>query len=253
NALGTLVMGTGALTLVLLLRPFRNGVRRRSKASARASVELSTSVNEVASLSQEVHVFGVGEPVERHLDKLARATRVASERLQVLNGMVPAFYQATALLMVIGGVGLLYAFGGTRLASLGAVILIGLRSISYCQSLQSSILSLHSGVPYVDTVYDERARFREAEVGTGTRPLDGVEQLRFEDVAYSYDGRRFALKGVSFAAARGQVIGIVGPSGAGKSTLVQLLLRLREPDAGRIFVDGVDVHEFRVEDWATHV
>ena len=70
------------------------------------------------------------------------------------------------------------------------------------------------------------------------------------DIAYSYDGSgRFALSDVSFGVTRGQVVGIVGPSGSGKSTLVQLLLRLRDPTAGRILVDGVDVREISPLDW----
>jgi oligopeptide transport system ATP-binding protein len=55
-------------------------------------------------------------------------------------------------------------------------------------------------------------------------------------------GRRaIAVDGVSLAVARGEKLGIVGESGSGKTTLARCLIRLIEPDAGRIEFDGADV------------
>jgi ATP-binding cassette subfamily B protein len=50
-----------------------------------------------------------------------------------------------------------------------------------------------------------------------------------------------ALSGVSLAVSPGETVALVGPSGAGKSTVFQLLLRFREPETGRITLDGVDI------------
>jgi ABC-type multidrug transport system fused ATPase/permease subunit len=47
---------------------------------------------------------------------------------------------------------------------------------------------------------------------------------------------------------RGEIIGIVGPTGSGKSTLMAMLLRVFDPDEGRITIDGVDLRDFAVED-----
>jgi peptide/nickel transport system ATP-binding protein len=49
-----------------------------------------------------------------------------------------------------------------------------------------------------------------------------------------------ALDDVSFTIRRGETLGVVGPSGSGKSTLARVLLRLSEPDAGRIRLQGKD-------------
>jgi peptide/nickel transport system ATP-binding protein len=70
-----------------------------------------------------------------------------------------------------------------------------------------------------------------------------AELLRVEGLSKRFADRRrtvAALDDVSFSIGRGETLGIVGPSGSGKSTLARVLLRLIEPDAGRIMIDGED-------------
>lgn len=65
----------------------------------------------------------------------------------------------------------------------------------------------------------------------------------FDDVTFSYDGVRNVLKGVSFEAQPGEMIGLVGPSGGGKTTLVNLICRFYDVKDGSVRIDGVDVRD----------
>lgn len=80
------------------------------------------------------------------------------------------------------------------------------------------------------------------------QPVEGA--IRFENVDFSYPARPddTALRSVSLAIPPGRTVAIVGPSGAGKSTLFQLLLRLYDPQSGRISIDGTDIRSLDPRD-----
>ena len=83
------------------------------------------------------------------------------------------------------------------------------------------------------------------------QPVEGglVPEIRFEAVGFSYPGgRQAAHSGLDFTVEAGKRIGIVGASGAGKSSIVRLLLRLYDPNEGRITIGGVDLRALRQAD-----
>ncbi|KAM9305324.1 ATP-binding cassette sub-family B member 10, mitochondrial [Gastrophryne carolinensis] len=69
--------------------------------------------------------------------------------------------------------------------------------------------------------------------------------LEFRDVTFMYPTRPEApiFQGLNLTIPSGSVMAVVGPSGSGKSTLVSLLLRLYDPNAGSIHLDGHDVRQ----------
>ena len=68
-------------------------------------------------------------------------------------------------------------------------------------------------------------------------------RVAFEGVTFHYPSRPDtpALSDITLALEPGETVALVGPSGAGKTTVLQLLLRFRDPQAGRVLVDGTDI------------
>lgn len=79
-----------------------------------------------------------------------------------------------------------------------------------------------------------------------TRPVSG--HIRFEHVSftYSHTGIR-ALQDFNLEVQPGQKVAVIGRTGSGKSTLAQLLIRMYDPQQGRILLDGTDIRDYSLE------
>ena len=69
-------------------------------------------------------------------------------------------------------------------------------------------------------------------------------EIIFNHVAFGYDPELPVLRDISFTISRVEMFGIVGATGSGKSTIASLIPRFRDPDAGGITIDGVDVRDY---------
>jgi len=77
--------------------------------------------------------------------------------------------------------------------------------------------------------------------------------IKFENVWFSYtNDDNWVLKDVSFEIPRGSRTALVGVTGGGKSTVISLLLRMYDPQKGRITVDGIDIRDLTKADLRRH-
>ncbi|MFG1403383.1 glucan ABC transporter ATP-binding protein/ permease [Xanthobacter sediminis] len=110
-------------------------------------------------------------------------------------------------------------------------------TVSFFNRMMLSAPRLAQFFEVLDTVGAVRDR-------PGARPLPSVKgDVTFDDVSFSYDGKRPAVEDVSFHAAPGQTFAFVGTTGAGKSTALALLHRVFDPQSGTIRIDGMDIRE----------
>ncbi len=78
--------------------------------------------------------------------------------------------------------------------------------------------------------------------------------VRLEGVGFAYPARPGAvLQNVDLELRAGERLALVGPSGSGKSTVAALLLRLADPERGRVSVDGVDLRDLDPVDWRRRI
>ena len=238
---------TGGLFAVL--RPLSAVGRRFGRAASASSMEHAGGVGEAIRLAEETAVFGVGGAQRERIDRLVAEIRHPAFRTMLLSRLVPGVYQSLIYLFVVAGLAVLYFGGAGQVGALGAVVLVLVRASSYGQQAQGAHQSLHQTLPYLERVQEAQRRYIASLEPEGTRPLESVHALAFEEVEFAYREERPVLRGISFEVSSGESIGIVGPSGAGKSTLVQILLRLRSPDRGRYLIDGEPAASFAAADW----
>lgn len=85
--------------------------------------------------------------------------------------------------------------------------------------------------------------------GAESDPAASVPRVEFRDMDFYYAGAKEpSLSKISFAAMRGQTIGIIGGTGSGKSSLVNLIPRFYDATKGAVLVDGVDVRDYALKE-----
>jgi len=83
--------------------------------------------------------------------------------------------------------------------------------------------------------------------GNATEGISEAE-IEFRNVSFKYPGAsEYVLQNVSFRASKGETLAIIGSTGSGKSTLVNLIPRFMEATEGEIFVDGLNVKDYKLE------
>jgi subfamily B ATP-binding cassette protein MsbA len=121
-------------------------------------------------------------------------------------------------------------------------------SVGELGSLYAGYRELKGASARFFVLLDTRSSIEEATDAVALRRPAG--RIVFSQVQFSYPTAegRLALDGIDLEIQPGEVVGIVGPSGAGKSTLFSLLLRLHDPTAGGITIDGIDLRGVRLRD-----
>lgn len=139
-----------------------------------------------------------------------------------------------------------------RPADLVALLLYGLLLTSPVSQLATVYGQSQSARGSAQRLLDVFAQAPEPD--DGQREMTGVRgDVAFTGVRFSYPEREPVLRGLDLHVRAGETVAITGPNGAGKSTLAHLLLRLYDPQAGRIALDGVDLRELRIANLRGHI
>lgn len=248
-----LIILVASAALFLLLQPVAKRLRASAKALSAENVEYSKGVQEVVLLAEESQVFGVSDSYRSTFYGSVDAVRTPLLRTRFLSTATPALFQSLALLMLVIALLVVSTAGSGTVASLGAIVLILIRALSFGQQLQQAIANVDQVAPFMNRLADALAHYDAHPRQDGTRPLEQVDAVALRDVDFHYVEGEPVLSGIDVEVRRGEALGIVGPSGAGKSSIVQLLLRLRTPTSGAVTVNDVDAQEYRLADWQQRI
>lgn len=110
--------------------------------------------------------------------------------------------------------------------------------------LSSSVIQILDNQLRIENV-KSLDNYQNRIIDSGKKRLDRVNKIEFDHVGFSYPGtNKKVINDVSFILNLGEKTALVGLNGSGKSTLIKLLLRMYDPDAGIIKINGVDIREY---------
>jgi ATP-binding cassette subfamily B protein len=238
---------------VALVRRDLTAARQRALSDLHSQVEEALSING-AMLAKTLGNASAGEEqfagTSAQLIDLEVRSQLAGRWRMATMGIVFAAIPAVLYLVagfpeISGGltIGTLIAFASLQTSIFRPIQ--GLLNIGAQWVASMALLSRIFG--YLDLPVE----VREPEHPVRLDPAQVRGEVRFEDVSYRFpDGTVDALSGIDLVIRPGESLAVVGETGSGKSTLATLLVRLADPTAGRITVDGVDLRRVTASDRA---
>ncbi len=217
----------------------------RRQATARSA--LSVDLLEIANGGAEIAVAGREDDwLERVGNSNREVTRL--QRRDAVNGGLAVglttFLSVGAAVVITAVAVPAVADGqinGVLLAALALLAMASFEAILPLGQAAAGIDACDEAASRLEEVTERRSPVAEAEEPKALPPAGA---LRFERVGFSYaSGAAQVLENADLDFRQGEAVALIGPSGIGKSTLAELMVRFRDPTAGRISLGGVDIRE----------
>jgi ATP-binding cassette subfamily B protein len=233
--------------LVVLMRHYAVRLAGASREKRRREGEVAGFAQEIVRGMTVIQALG-GErhARERFRQMNARSLRAGQQETRVAASMERTLriVHGAATALIVGGGAWMVISGYLTLGSLivlSSYLTLLLRPIERLNDLAETASKGLVGGERLLSLLHQQPAVVDSPNGIRLDRARGIIELRDVWFSYSATGRRRAtvLKGVNLRLQPGQLAVLVGASGAGKSTLLSLLVRLFDPTAGTILLDGV--------------
>ncbi|HYB24393.1 MAG TPA: thiol reductant ABC exporter subunit CydC [Solirubrobacteraceae bacterium] len=222
--------------------------RRQAGVKARLTGELVESIDG----ADELRMLGcAGERMQvlaasdTQLSRLARTDALAASLAGTLGGV---FNGAGLLAVLVVGLDAVHSgsLAGVLLAALAFLALGAYEGIAPLPAAARSLRTCAVAARRLHAICAQQPAVLDP---SAPRRANGAGELRVEHLGFRYEPeQRWLFEELELSLAAGERVAVVGPSGVGKSTLGELLVRFRDPQQGRVTLDGVDVRELTQEE-----
>jgi len=214
-----------------------NAASTASSAHISASASMTDGVINYETVKYFAAEAIVQERVSRALIQTEREW-VSFYRQYAVNGLAVATIFGAFLFATV-----LYAAHQVQagLLTLGGFVLVNtymLQLVHPVEALGYAMQAFSQGIAMLEKMLELLHQKPEERQESDSRRTNGPGELCFEDVSLFYRPDRAVLQHLNFTVLSGRTLGIVGESGGGKSTIVRLLVRMLEPNSGRVLLDG---------------
>ncbi|UCI26174.1 ABC transporter ATP-binding protein [Mesorhizobium sp. B2-8-5] len=213
---------------------------------------------EFMSLGQIVHVmqetaigvrvvksFNLEGAMRKRMYKAVSDVENRANNIATLEAATSPVMETLAGLAIAGAVfvsGFLVLQGGQMPGNIMAFIASLLLAYEPAKRLARVRISLETGIVGVRMMFQLADRPLTLAEKPGATPLQpGPGEIRFDNVNFAYPESPPVFEGFNLTLKAGKMTALVGPSGSGKSTILNLIMRMYDPQTGKVMFDGQDI------------
>ena len=247
TSIAVVILLATVITIMLIVIP-------RFKVIQKLTDKINSVSRENLTGIRVVHAFNAEKYQERKFDRsnteLANVTRFVDRVLSVMSPMMYLIMNGITLVIYVLGA---YLIGNSIMANKLNLFSDMVVFSSYAMHVIFSFLMVATifmiipraqvSANRINEVLDEKITIKDGNFDEETAETGTVE---FRNVSFKYpDAEEYLLKNISFKAERGETVAFIGSTGSGKSTLINLVPRFYDVTDGAIFVDGVNVKDYK--------
>jgi len=243
-------LGGGAVVL-FVVRPLLRRARGIAERTALAEKQFSQFLSEHIIGMKSVKAAGAEYQALKKGSGQIGLLRTLSIRQALIRSANSSFFQPASLILAVILFALTYRTPGFSIIAFGVTLYLIQKIFTYLQSGQNALQGISELLPYSQNISAFKRHLeahREMAKGGG-KSLVFNSKLEFKGVSFAYSEGKQVLESVDFEVKSGETVGLIGPSGAGKTSIADLLLRLFNPIAGRLIVDGISVEDIALDAW----
>lgn len=247
------------LSLFLFFAILQKGI---IKKIIRNSTRLSEQLAEFSKLTIQtleglrlIHTYHRHNTILKNTETLQNNISITSKRLYFWNYSIPSINEILGVVSIgsvlIASLFIFDAQNAQSISYLFTFLVLAYRASTRMQIAISLIgtLTTYFG-PFLRLKEILEDKGKEYLSTTGTLFTILKQHIEFRSVTLQYGPNLpLAVAEISFAIPKGSVTALVGPSGGGKSSILDMLIRLYDPTAGEIAVDGASLREFDLMSW----
>ena len=235
--------------IIYLIRRIGAYLATRSKQIVALSEKLGSTVIENIQSPIEIRAYNLeSKQISDFISKLkelfklnlksTRFSLVMSPSIEFISGLGIAF----ALFF-----GVKNGMGEGEFFSLLIALYMIYTPIKKMSAIQNKLKVLEAPLDRLESILDMEATICSPKTPKPiNKPFE--EAVTFENVNFEYENGKTTLQNINISIPFAETTGLVGESGAGKSTFANLLLRLYDPNEGRILFGGTNIKDFDIKE-----
>ena len=241
---------------VIRLELFNTGTMITAKNQSVVS-----QMNDAFLALRELHIRNGRERAVKELSADLDDLGLMRGKLNVL-GQVPRYFVEFLALGSVGVVSIYFALAYSEgssdlMAKMAVYAIAGFKILPAIQHVFGNIVQIRANIQSYDAIHSDLSMERNLSETLGrfhgnsaVKALPFKNEIVLKNISYWFENeQQKVIQDVNLKINKGETVAIVGASGSGKSTLLDLIIGIRRPKSGGVFVDGTELNENNVDGW----